>query len=134
MADGLPCMNCKRQVDPEQAKLFAEVFVCEDCHTMAVHFWDRMELELRYLLTMAKESIRIALLEGKFSFPEGVAQEVSKTDVLQAILQMHEAREKAQCRTDSQDQTTLSTESTPLIAPELGAQESASSLTRSPQG
>jgi hypothetical protein len=120
MADGLSCMNCKRLVEPSRAKLFAEVFVCEDCHTMAVHFWDKLDRELRYLLVMAKESIRLALLEGKFSFPEGGAQEVSKREVLQAILRMQEAREKSQCPTELQGLVTPSMENTLPVAPESG--------------
>lgn len=117
----LCCMNCKQPVEQDKAKLFAEVFVCESCHAMAVHFWLRMERELQYLLTMAKESIRLSLLTGKFSFPEGEAQDVSKTDVLQAILQLHEAREKAQCLTNSQDPTAPSTGSTLPSVPGSGA-------------
>jgi hypothetical protein len=116
MADELSCMNCKRSVEPSEAKLFAEVFVCSGCHAMAVHFWERMERELRYLLTMSKESIRLSLLEGKFFFPEGAAQDVSKTDVLRAIVSMHEAREKAQCHTDPQTPMMLSTGSSQLAA------------------
>jgi hypothetical protein len=94
MAEGdLHCMNCKKEVPANAAKLFASVFVCSDCHTQAEHFWLRLDRELRYLQTMAQESIRLALIEGKFTFPEGAAADVSKRDVLQAILDMHEARE-----------------------------------------
>lgn len=102
MADeNLPCMNCKKPVVQADAKLFAQVFVCPDCHMQAVHFWERLDRELRYLQTMAQESIRLALIEGKFSFPEGAAADVSKQEVLQAILGMHTAREakEAKCLT-----------------------------------
>lgn len=90
----LPCMNCKAEVEQGQGKFFAEVFVCSNCETMAVHFFERLVRELNFLLTMAKESIRLALVQGKFSFPEGPAGEPSKRAVLEAILQMEESREK----------------------------------------
>lgn len=101
MAEGdLHCMNCHREVPAADAKLFASVFVCPGCHTQAEHFWLRLDRELRYMQTMAQESIRLALIEGKFSFPEGPAGDVPKQEVLQAIMQMHEAREakEATCK------------------------------------
>lgn len=112
---GLCCMNCHRAVSQEEAKLFAQVFVCPACYTQAEHFWLKLDRELHYLLTMAKESIRLALVEGRFSFPEGAAGDVPKREVLQAIMEMHEAKEaKAACGTTTSPSipTTLSTEST----------------------
>lgn len=121
MADGdLHCMNCKKEVLAAEAKLFAQVFVCPDCFTQAEHFWLRLDMELRYLQTMAKESIRLALVEGKFSFPEGVASDISKRDVLQAIIEMHEARENKETSCPSTTDQSIpmlpSTESTQLPA------------------
>lgn len=91
--NALPCMNCKQPVAPEESKLFAEVYVCPDCYKMAVHFWLRLDKELRELQVMAKESIRVCLLEGKFNFPESVdGQDIPKRDVLESILSMEESR------------------------------------------
>jgi len=108
----MECMNCRQTVRPEDAKLFAEVFVCPTCHAQAVHFWEKLERELRYLLVVAKESIRLSLLEGKFFFPEDKGSEVSKREVLQEILRMQQAREEAACKTP----TTISLESSPPVA------------------
>lgn len=104
----LPCMNCHTDVPPNAGKFFAEVFVCEGCHTMAKHFHERLERELQYLLLMAKESIRISLVQGKFSFPEGPAGEPSKRQVLEEIMMMEERRARA-----VQEQPCQSTEATP---------------------
>lgn len=101
----LPCMNCKADVTPGAGKFFAEVFVCEGCQTMAVHFHERLERELRYLLTMAKESIRISLVQGKFSFPEGPAGEPSKREVLEEIMLMEERRTRATKEPECTDNT-----------------------------
>lgn len=92
----LPCLNCKADVAPNAGKFFAEVFLCESCHLMAQHFHERLERELKYLLIIARESIRISLVEGKFSFPEGPAGEPSKRQVLEEILKMEEHRTKEQ--------------------------------------
>lgn len=87
-------MNCKRSVPSDQAKFFAEVFICPDCYTQAEHFFMRLERELKHLLVMSKEALRISLVTGKFSFPEGPSGEVSKRDVLEQVLALEEAREK----------------------------------------
>ena len=91
-------MNCHKLVAPDDAKLFAEVFICPDCYVQAEHFWLRLDKELRYLLVMAKEAIRIALIEGKFAFNEAGrdAHEISKRDVLEEIMRMTEAKEAAE--------------------------------------
>lgn len=116
MPDTLCCLNCKQPMRPEEAKLFAEVFVCPSCYAMAEHFWQRLTKELRQLQVMAKESIRVCLLEGKFHFPEGAAaQEVSKRAVLESILAMEEARtaKDPTCST----QNTTSTQTPPSMEP-----------------
>ena len=98
----LPCMNCKASTSTEHAKFFAEVFVCAPCYEQASHFWLRLDRELHFLLVMAKEAIRVSLVEGRFSFPEGPAGEPSKREVLETIMKMEEARaassEKLQCQ------------------------------------
>ncbi len=88
-------MNCHKAVARHKAKFFAEVFICEDCYAQAEHFFQRLERELTHLLTMSKEAIRVALVTGKFNFPEGSQGEVGKREVLEAILQLEEARKKS---------------------------------------
>lgn len=128
----LPCMNCKADVPAGEGKFFAEVFVCARCQTMAVHFHERLERELRFLLTMAKESIRISLVQGKFNFPEGPAGEPSKKDVLEAILALEETRD----RVTKEQACPPSSEATPphvRTLARLGAEAHASSSKDSPQ-
>lgn len=86
------CLNCGKEVRPTEAKLFAEVFLCPTCYVQADHFYLRLDHELKSLLVLAKDAIRVALLQGKFSFPENGSQEVSKREVLEAILTMEERR------------------------------------------
>ncbi len=88
----LPCMNCKTAVPQDKAKFFAEVFLCESCHLQAEHFYKRLLAELNFLLTIAKETIRLSLVQGKFAFPEGPAGEPSKRAVLEEIMRLEEAR------------------------------------------
>jgi hypothetical protein len=92
--DTLKCMNCKSPVGASEGEFFAEVFLCKNCNTQAVHFWHRTEAELKHLLTISKEAIRLSLITGKFTFPEGPLGDVSKRDVLQEVLKMEEAREQ----------------------------------------
>lgn len=129
----LPCLNCKCEVEQGKGKFFAEVFLCEGCHAQSTHFFARLEKELSFLLTIAKESIRVALVQGKFSFPEGPAGEPSKRAVLEEILKMEELRERLarerECKT-----TATSTEATPPTAPTLVVEALASSAKGSLRG
>lgn len=128
----LPCMNCKADVAPGAGKFFAAVFLCDGCCSMATHFHERLERELQYLLLMAKESIRLSLVQGKFSFPEGPAGEPSKREVLEEILKMEERRSAA-----AQEQACLSSEPTPphvRTLARLHVEAPVSSSKDSPQG
>ena len=94
MSGSLACMNCKQETSTENARFFAEVFLCPSCYDKASHFYVRTERELRYLLVVAKEAIRIALVEGRFDLPEAPTGEPSKREVLQEILRIEELREQ----------------------------------------
>lgn len=131
----LPCMNCKHPVATNAGKFFAEVFLCEKCFTMAEHFYARLLRELQFLVTMSKEAIRVSLVQGKFSFPEGPAGEVSKRAVLEEIMRMEEARSQSQEKpwpSTPTIPTTPSSETTPPHVRTLAALGAASSRKDSP--
>lgn len=88
----MECMNCHKEVEPGDAKIFAEVFCCPTCFTIAERTYKRLEGELRKMLVMSRETIRVALVEGKLHLPEGETQDVSKEDVLRMIVQMTEKK------------------------------------------
>lgn len=93
MQNELACMNCQKPVSGEQAKLFAQVYVCEVCHEQATHFYDKLQQELRHLLTIAQEAIRTSLVEGRFHFQSTTSETTpSKREVLEAILALDERR------------------------------------------
>jgi hypothetical protein len=121
----LPCLNCKKEVEQNAGKFFAEVFLCDGCCVQAEHFFNRLVKELQYLLTMAKESIRVALVQGKFVFPEAPAGEPTKRAVLESILQMEERRERI---AKEKAWSTASTDSmlAPAAGPDVEALESSS--------
>lgn len=101
MSDDLACMNCRKPVPTGEVKFFAEVFLCGVCNTQAVHLHERLERELKHLLVMSKEAIRISLVKGEFSFPEGPGSEVSKREVLEQVMLLEEARAKHQSNSGS---------------------------------
>lgn len=84
----LPCMNCKKPVEQDQGKFFTQVYVCETCYTLAQRFHDKLERELKNLLLLSKEAIRVALVQGKFHLSEASLQDISKKEVLEEILRM----------------------------------------------
>jgi hypothetical protein len=139
----LTCMNCKKPVEQGTEKFFGQVFICVDCNEMATHFFRRMENELKQLLTMAHENIRVALISGKFNLPERDSKELSKKEVLEEVLRMESAREahaksRAWPTTTSEtqtpkDQMNSSGESTPPHVQTLAALGRSSSTKPNPQ-
>jgi hypothetical protein len=94
MSDGLPCLNCKKLTPESDAKVFAEVFVCSICYEMADRLFHRLEGELRRLLLLTKETIRVALVEGKLHFEHTQEREVPKDELLRMILQFSEKKDR----------------------------------------
>jgi recombinational DNA repair protein (RecF pathway) len=88
----LKCMNCHREILPGTVKIFAGVCVCDTCHGTAKNFYDKLLIELQQLLTIAKESIRVALIEGKFQLSEQQVRDISKKELLERIVEMEQDR------------------------------------------
>ena len=85
MEASLHCLNCGKQVPHEHGKLFAQVFVCTECHAMAESTFRRWERELKHLLILAQESIRESLTRGQFHPTYQPKEDVSKADLLAGI-------------------------------------------------
>ena len=75
-------MNCKREVEQDQMKIFAEVLVCPECFTIADRLYDRGNRELRMMLTVLKEIIRLALIKGELQFSQPQSDEVRSEDLM----------------------------------------------------
>ena len=91
-APTVQCLNCHRKVLGTECKLFFGVMVCGDCHTVATVVYDRSRTELRAIMLVLQESIRIALVEGRLRFPDGAGAASSKHEVLKVIMQLVEAK------------------------------------------
>lgn len=89
----LTCMNCGSDVDPGEAQIFAGVFCCPSCYTNAARLDERMTRELDALKLMGREAIRISLATGKLHFGEHQVDDMNKTDLFRAIVQLQEAEE-----------------------------------------
>lgn len=94
VAGGLPCMNCKKPVSTEDAKIFGNVFVCSGCYTIADRQLRRLEQELRALLLLATETIRLALIEGRMQLPDSNPREIPKSELLRSVIELAEKRER----------------------------------------
>jgi hypothetical protein len=92
--EGLPCVNCRQKVGQVNAKFFDGVFLCPSCHGVALRVEERLTSELKMLLVMLREAIRVAACDGKLHLSDtGIAPEASKKDVLEAVLQLTERKE-----------------------------------------
>ena len=95
-SSGIPCMNCRKEVEQQDGKVFAEVFVCPTCYELAGRLYDRCEGELNRLLLMLREAIRIALVEGKLQYgPALPLDEVPKAELLKMIVELTEKKNAA---------------------------------------
>lgn len=91
--DGLPCMNCKKPVPPNDPHFFSSVFLCGECANRAYRFYERSEQELKQLLLLLKEKIRTDLIESKFFIGDQRNFETaSKADVFRAIGELEDMR------------------------------------------
>jgi hypothetical protein len=66
---GLPCLNCGRPVPLDGAKIFAECFLCSDCHTIAERLFLQGNNELEHLKLVLKELIRGAITRKQLALP-----------------------------------------------------------------
>lgn len=89
----LPCMNCQQPVADASAKFFHGTLVCGTCHAMAERLYDRARKELTDLLVMLQEGIRIAIIERRLQFREEKDGEVSKKEVLEAIVRLKDMKD-----------------------------------------
>jgi hypothetical protein len=89
-----PCLNCKTEVSQEKAKVFAGVFVCPDCYTKAERLYNKCEGELKQLLLVLKEAIRVALVKGALQYnPASPLDEVPKDELLEMIVKLTEKKD-----------------------------------------
>jgi lipopolysaccharide biosynthesis regulator YciM len=88
----LPCMNCKKPTAAAGARVFDGVWVCAACGEIAQRTFDRIQQDLRRLTTLAKEAIRVAIMEGRLHLAEGAADETASAGVLQRIMKLDEER------------------------------------------
>jgi coenzyme F420-reducing hydrogenase delta subunit len=84
----LPCVNCKKEVEPDQAKMFAEVLVCPDCYTIAERLYERGNIELRMMLTVLKEALRLTLIRGELQFLQQQTEENKSEEVMKRFAKM----------------------------------------------
>jgi len=114
---GLPCLSCKKETPPDEAKVFAEVFLCSDCFLIAERLYRRGESELRMMLLVLKESIRLAALKGELQFNFGKLEDLPKEDLMSHLAKLaDEAREQSVPRS-KEPWTNKTPAKTPLLGP-----------------
>jgi hypothetical protein len=95
--DGLPCLNCQKQVEATAAKIFAGCYVCPTCFEIASRMEARLEGELKRMLVMLREAIRVSIVERRLVLGpnDAASPDLSKKEVLEAIIQLQNARGNA---------------------------------------
>jgi hypothetical protein len=94
--DGLRCLNCQKEVAAADGKIFAACFVCPTCFEIASRIEARLEGELKRMLLMLREEIRISIVERRLVLgPADAARDLSKKEVLEAIIKLQTAHGNA---------------------------------------
>lgn len=114
---GLECTNCSREVEPNEAKFFGApgngqrapntaVFVCAECYALAELFEQRATEQLKSLLMLSKECIRLALMEKRLKLgPLPPQRDLTKREVFESLLQMLEKRDEVREEVTRQNKT-----------------------------
>ena len=92
----LSCLSCKEPVNPDEAKIFSAVFLCPKCFHIAERLYRKGENELRMMLLVLRESIRIAALKGNLQFGLEMLDDMPKPDLIAHLAKLaDEARKQA---------------------------------------
>jgi hypothetical protein len=85
----LPCCNCERLISGDEAHIYAEIWVCSECNTIARRFEEQILRELKYLVLLTRESIKEKLLAKGLHFaPASDTRDVPKKELLEQMVQM----------------------------------------------
>ncbi len=95
---GLPCTNCEKDTDPNEAKFFGArsggptagpaptIFVCKECYELAELFHQRGLVQARQLVTLLVESIQLAIAEKRLKLGALPPQrDMTKREVFEEI-------------------------------------------------
>jgi len=121
-------MNCKAGVSQQDGRFFAEVFVCPGCYRVAETLHNRAQQELKLVLVMMRDAIRLSLLQGQLQFktPEQLSEAPSGEIVKQMASLVEHALENQKWNQHGdrsggdKGSTTLSSESMRLGAKPAG--------------
>jgi len=93
LTQGIPCKNCDKLVSESDGKIFAEVFVCPTCYAMAEQLYNKCAGELRRMLTVLREAIRISLVKGELQYgPAQPLEDMTKEELLTTIGKLTEKK------------------------------------------
>lgn len=82
---GLSCVNCGADVHPDEAKFYAQIFVCPKCYSIAERLYTRGEEELKMLLLILHEAIRMSIVQGQLQFSPQQLDEMKREDLLEHL-------------------------------------------------
>lgn len=110
----LKCMNCQREILPNRGEFFMEVFVCSDCKRVAERLYERAQQDVKHLLVMMKEAIRLGLVQGKLQFRDPTqVEEVSRPDLLTKMAELAEKAREEQAKASPKEQVCIDDQTPP---------------------
>lgn len=82
---GIPCVNCKTPVSPDDAKMYAQIFLCESCARTAEVVSTRFDQSIDRLKVIKHELIRHMLVAGQLQLNAAEASEMSRKDLFSVL-------------------------------------------------
>lgn len=98
----MKCMSCGESVAHNEGKLFAQVFCCEGCYTVASRFMERAERDIASIKLMMTEVVRHGLLSGELQFSSGDEGPVEEEDLLGKLSNMARKAKESKLRMTEQ--------------------------------
>jgi DNA-directed RNA polymerase subunit RPC12/RpoP len=96
---GLSCVNCKREVVAGEEKFFDKVYLCPDCHRIALRVLEKGERELKMMLMVLRESIRLAIVQHKLQFNEQNLDDMKEEDMVSVLHALAKQAKEQPCPT-----------------------------------
>jgi hypothetical protein len=81
------CTNCKKELLSGQAAVFHDVIICLDCHKMATTIMERAKAQVKMMLLVYADILRVALIKGTLQFPELPVEQLTIPDIMKGVIE-----------------------------------------------
>jgi len=78
------CMNCGAPIN-DDGETVLSVVVCSTCATLARRSLEQLEDQLKQLMVLAQEAVRISLIRGELGKDNGLRKRIPQASLMHAV-------------------------------------------------